>query len=91
MLLYCGDWLACNSYLMLQVMEKDKGKQKYLLWAVKKPVLWQHILDDMYHAALNLRLRSAYEQEKDKEVRMRRNIIILFFYNILFVFVLKRG
>lgn len=49
-------------------MEKDKGKQKYLLWAVKKPVLWQHILDDMYHAALNLRLRSAYEQEKDKEV-----------------------
>lgn len=49
-------------------MEKDKGKQKYLLWAVKKPVLWQNILNDMYHAALNLRLRSAYEQEKDKEV-----------------------
>ncbi|KAL1823713.1 hypothetical protein ACET3Z_010491 [Daucus carota] len=57
-----------DDYLHLQVMEKDKGKQKYLLWAVKKPVLWQHILDDMYHAALNLRLRSAFEQEKDKEI-----------------------
>nr|XP_017242247.1 PREDICTED: DNA-directed RNA polymerase III subunit rpc3-like isoform X2 [Daucus carota subsp. sativus] len=57
-----------DDYLHLQVMEKDKGKQKYLLWAVKKPELWQHILDDMYHAALNLRLRSAFEQEKDKEI-----------------------
>lgn len=39
-----------------------------LMWKVSKPLLWEHVLDEMYHAALNLSLRMAFEQEKDEEV-----------------------
>ena len=39
-----------------------------LMWKVNKPLLWEYVLDEMYHAALNLSLRMAFEQEKDEEV-----------------------
>lgn len=58
-----------DDYLHMEVMEKPNNKKdKFLLWKVKKPALWEHILDDMYHAALNLRLRIAYEHEQEKEI-----------------------
>ena len=37
------------------------------MWKVNKPLLWEYVLDEMYHAALNLSLRMAFEQEKDQE------------------------
>lgn len=84
---YDGHKLVFHIYetlsFLLQVMEKPNNKKdKFLLWKVKKPALWEHILDDMYHAALNLRLRIAYEHEQEKEVS---NIckIILFLLNFL--------
>ncbi|XP_022141201.1 uncharacterized protein LOC111011656 isoform X2 [Momordica charantia] len=39
-----------------------------LLWRVDKYNLWEHVLDEMYHASLNLQLRQAYEMEQDKEL-----------------------
>ncbi|XP_020223066.1 DNA-directed RNA polymerase III subunit rpc3 isoform X2 [Cajanus cajan] len=39
-----------------------------LMWKVNKPLLWEYVLDEMYHAALNLNLRMAFEQEKDEEL-----------------------
>ncbi|KAL5567991.1 hypothetical protein UlMin_024566 [Ulmus minor] len=44
------------------------GKPAILLWKVNKPILWQNVLDEMYHAALNLSLRVIYEQEQHKEL-----------------------
>ncbi|KAM3682266.1 hypothetical protein ACJW31_12G059800 [Castanea mollissima] len=38
-----------------------------LLWKVNKRPLWEHVLDEMFHAALNLSLRAAYEWDKEKE------------------------
>ncbi|KAL2334279.1 hypothetical protein Fmac_015492 [Flemingia macrophylla] len=39
-----------------------------MMWKVNKPLLWEYVLDEMYHAALNLNLRMAFDQEKDEEV-----------------------
>lgn len=39
-----------------------------LLWRVDRYNLWEHVLDEMYHASLNLQLRQAYEMEQDKEL-----------------------
>nr|KYP33757.1 DNA-directed RNA polymerase III subunit RPC3 [Cajanus cajan] len=38
------------------------------LWKVNQPLLWINVLDEMYHAALNLSIRMAYEQEKNEEL-----------------------
>ncbi|KAL2465546.1 RNA polymerase III subunit RPC82 family protein [Abeliophyllum distichum] len=40
----------------------------FLLWEVDKESLWVRVLDEMYHAALNLRLRITYEQDQEKEI-----------------------
>ena len=40
----------------------------FLLWKVNRQSLCQHVLDEMYHAALNLRLRIAHELDQEKEV-----------------------
>ncbi|XP_038878061.1 DNA-directed RNA polymerase III subunit RPC3 isoform X1 [Benincasa hispida] len=39
-----------------------------LLWRVDRYNLWEHVLDEMYHASLNLQLRQAYEMEENKEL-----------------------
>ncbi|GER51006.1 DNA-directed RNA polymerase III subunit RPC3 [Striga asiatica] len=41
---------------------------KFHVWGVDKHSLWDQVLDEMYHAALNLRLRIAHEYERGKEV-----------------------
>ncbi|EXC19135.1 DNA-directed RNA polymerase III subunit RPC3 [Morus notabilis] len=40
----------------------------FYLWKVNKPILWQHVLDEMYHAALNLSLRVIHELDQKKEL-----------------------
>ena len=42
--------------------------KQFLLWKVNKSILREHVLDEMYHAALNLSLRSTHEMEQHKEV-----------------------
>ncbi|KAI9084158.1 hypothetical protein K1719_033829 [Acacia pycnantha] len=58
-----------DDYLHMEKLVLTGARQsKFLLWKVNKPILWEHVLDEMYHAALNLSLRLAYEQEKDGEL-----------------------
>ncbi|XP_028773135.1 DNA-directed RNA polymerase III subunit RPC3 isoform X1 [Neltuma alba] len=58
-----------DDYLHMEKLVVTGARQsKFLLWKVNKPILWEHVLDEMHHAALNLSLRLAYEQEKDEEL-----------------------
>jgi DNA-directed RNA polymerase III subunit RPC3 len=38
------------------------------MWKVNQPLLWEHVLDELYHGALNLKLRIAFEQDNNEEV-----------------------
>lgn len=53
--------------LNVSVVGSNKQTQ-LLMWRVNQPLLWEYVLDEMYHAALNLSLRMAFEQEKDEEI-----------------------
>ncbi|KAL6533169.1 hypothetical protein OROMI_027281 [Orobanche minor] len=54
---------------MEKVASSGATKQSYfLLWRCNKQTVWKQVLDEMYHAALNLRLRIAHEIEQGKEV-----------------------
>uniref|UniRef100_A0A2P2IQ13 DNA-directed RNA polymerase III subunit RPC3 n=1 Tax=Rhizophora mucronata TaxID=61149 RepID=A0A2P2IQ13_RHIMU len=44
------------------------GAASFLLWKVNKQTLWERVLDEMFHAALNLNLRVAHEMDQQKEV-----------------------
>ncbi|XP_065847977.1 uncharacterized protein [Euphorbia lathyris] len=52
----------------LQMEKLVVGTATFLLWKVKQHVLWEHVLDEMFHAALNLSLRVSYELEQRKEI-----------------------
>lgn len=49
-------------------MTSQNGTSPILMWKVNQPLLWEHVLDEMYHGALNLKLRMAFEEEKDEEI-----------------------
>ncbi|KAL3837694.1 hypothetical protein ACJIZ3_022285 [Penstemon smallii] len=50
-------------------MEKvGVGKLTFLMWRINKEPLSVHVLDEMYHAVLNLRLRITHEQDQGKEI-----------------------
>ncbi|XP_057952055.1 uncharacterized protein LOC131146450 [Malania oleifera] len=58
-----------NDYVhMEKVLVHGSRQSQIVLWKVNKRTLWEHVLDEMYHAALNLRKRVAYEVEKEKEL-----------------------
>ncbi|KAL9317574.1 hypothetical protein ACSQ67_014091 [Phaseolus vulgaris] len=58
-----------DNYLYMEKVIATGVKQTtILMWKVNKPLVWEHVLDEMYHAALNLSLRMAFEQEKDEEL-----------------------
>ncbi|XP_052176063.1 uncharacterized protein LOC127790540 isoform X2 [Diospyros lotus] len=60
-----------DDYLhMEKVVTYGIKQSQFLLWKVNKRTLWEHVLDEMYHAALNLRLRIAHEQEQEKELML---------------------
>ncbi|KAI4351730.1 hypothetical protein L6164_006055 [Bauhinia variegata] len=59
--------LWTDNYLHMEKLALSTTKS-FLLWKVNNPVLRVHVLDEMYHAALNLSLRMAFEQEKDEEL-----------------------
>ncbi|KAJ8771523.1 hypothetical protein K2173_026700 [Erythroxylum novogranatense] len=44
------------------------GTTIFLLWKINKETLWKTVLDEMFHAALNLSIRMAYELEQQQEV-----------------------
>ncbi|XP_027367302.1 DNA-directed RNA polymerase III subunit RPC3 [Abrus precatorius] len=58
-----------DNYLYMEKILATGAKiSNILMWKVNKPLLWEYVLDEMYHAALNLSLRIAFEQEKDEEL-----------------------
>ncbi|KAK2983516.1 hypothetical protein RJ640_023050 [Escallonia rubra] len=58
-----------DEYLQMEnVITHGARQSQFLLWKVNKSTLWVQVLDDMFHAALNLKLRIAYEQEQEKEI-----------------------
>ncbi|CAN1284009.1 DNA-directed RNA polymerase III subunit RPC3 [Linum perenne] len=44
----------------------------YLLWKVNKKQLLEVVLDEMFHAALNLNIRAAHEMDLNKEVSQQK-------------------
>ncbi|KAJ6876298.1 hypothetical protein NC652_035614 [Populus alba x Populus x berolinensis] len=52
----------------LQMEKLFAGPTQFLLWKVNMINLRERVLDDMFHAALNLSLRVAYELEQQKEI-----------------------
>lgn len=57
-----------DEYLHMEKFVVTGARQsQFLLWKVNKPCLWEHVLDEMLHAALNLSQRVAYEWEKEIE------------------------
>lgn len=75
----CVLFLAIRRLAIFTVWHLDVNSQKvmvtgggggltYFLWKVKKGVLWEHILNDIYHAVLNLSQRAAHMIEQDPEV-----------------------
>ncbi|KAG4984182.1 hypothetical protein JHK87_028931 [Glycine soja] len=63
-----------DNYLYMEKVGATVGAKQttILMWKVNKPLLWEYVLDEMYHAALNLSLRMAFEQEKDEEFQLGR-------------------
>lgn len=53
---------------MEQLVVKGTDQSKYMMWGTNKSLLWEDVLDGMYHAALNLNLKTASEQEKGEEL-----------------------
>ncbi|KAL5989890.1 hypothetical protein ACLOJK_010785 [Asimina triloba] len=43
------------------------GQTQYALWKVNKVAVWDRVLDEMYHATLNLNQRLAHELEQEHE------------------------
>ncbi|KAL3653528.1 hypothetical protein CASFOL_003209 [Castilleja foliolosa] len=59
-----------SKYLHMEIATTTGGarQMQFMLWRVYKQALWELFLDEMYHAALNLRLRNARVEEQAKEV-----------------------
>lgn len=52
---------------MEKIVLNESRQSQFMLWKVKKDTFWRHILDEMYHAALNLSIR-IIELRRDKHV-----------------------
>ncbi|KAJ0043366.1 hypothetical protein Pint_17453 [Pistacia integerrima] len=58
-----------DDYLHMEKLVLSGARQsQFLLWKVNKTILCQYVLDEMFHAALNLSLRLAYELDQEKEL-----------------------
>ncbi|KAK4789499.1 hypothetical protein SAY86_016803 [Trapa natans] len=58
-----------DKYLHMEKVTVVGSQQcEFLLWKVNKSALWKNILDDMYHASLNVSLRVVHEMEQGSEL-----------------------
>lgn len=46
---------------MVQRLGNEGTKMESMYWKLNKVSVWEQVVDDMYHAALNLKLRLEYE------------------------------
>ncbi|KAK1416390.1 hypothetical protein QVD17_32181 [Tagetes erecta] len=56
-----------DDLLHMERIGNESQKTEILLWKLNKRSVWEQVLDDMYHAALNLKLRILYEFEQAKD------------------------
>ncbi|CAE6128378.1 unnamed protein product [Arabidopsis arenosa] len=59
-----------DGYLHMQKLAITGTYVPFLLWKVNKLIVTRQMLDEMYHASLNLNLRLAHELESEKELLM---------------------
>ncbi|PRQ23208.1 putative RNA polymerase III Rpc82, C -terminal [Rosa chinensis] len=58
-----------DDYVHMEKLSLTTAKQsQVMVWKVHKPIVWTHVLDEMYHAAYNLVKRYDHEREENKEV-----------------------
>ncbi|KAL2335228.1 hypothetical protein Fmac_016441 [Flemingia macrophylla] len=59
-----------DNYLHMETVPVVTGRRSsdIFWWKVNQPLLWINVLDEMYHAALNLSIKMADEQKKNEEV-----------------------
>ncbi|KAG7557131.1 RNA polymerase III subunit RPC82-related helix-turn-helix [Arabidopsis suecica] len=62
-----------DGYLHMQKLAITGTYVPFLLWKVNKLIVTRQMLDEMYHASLNLNLRLAHELESEKEVSHTAN------------------
>lgn len=60
--------LLKDDFVQMERLGNEAQKLDILLWKIHKRSLWAQVLDDMYHAALNLKLRLVHELEQAKDI-----------------------
>ncbi|PWA69316.1 RNA polymerase III Rpc82, C -terminal [Artemisia annua] len=60
--------LLKDDFVQMERLGNEAQKMDILLWKIHKRSLWAQVLDDMYHAALNLKLRLVHELEQAKDI-----------------------
>ncbi|CAN6487074.1 unnamed protein product [Victoria cruziana] len=61
--------LSKDHYLHMESMKHPQGQSQWLcFWKVNRNILWEHVLDDVYHAAVNLSQRLAFEIKQEREI-----------------------
>ncbi|KAG2329581.1 hypothetical protein Bca52824_000761 [Brassica carinata] len=68
-----------DSYLHIFFFAKNKLAVTgvyvpFLVWKVDKLIVWRKMLDEMYHASLNLSLRLTHELDSEREIRLTLKI-----------------
>lgn len=57
-----------DDFLHMERLGSDAQKTDTLLWKLNKRSVLEQVVDDMYHAALNLKLRLVHELEQAKDI-----------------------
>ncbi|CAI9260292.1 unnamed protein product [Lactuca saligna] len=57
-----------DDMLHMERVANEGQKLESLCWKLIKVSVWEQVLDDMYHAALNLKLRLVHELEQAKQI-----------------------
>ncbi|KAI3731320.1 hypothetical protein L1987_62508 [Smallanthus sonchifolius] len=57
-----------DDFLHMERIINEPQRSEILLWKLNKRSVWEQVLDDMYHAALNLKLRLLHEVEQAKDI-----------------------
>ncbi|XP_061997540.1 uncharacterized protein LOC133715167 isoform X2 [Rosa rugosa] len=58
-----------DDYVHMEKLSLTTAKQsQVMVWKVHKSIVWEHVSDEMYHAAYNLVKRYDHEREENKEV-----------------------
>ncbi|XP_019058644.1 PREDICTED: uncharacterized protein LOC104818634 [Tarenaya hassleriana] len=57
-----------DEYLHMEKLVVAGRYIPFLLWKVNQPILWRRLLDEMFHASLNLSLRLNHELDQEKEL-----------------------